>query len=166
VRYRHIIVSAKWSTADHAALLLGFELASLHRSELTLLDVAPRPKRGRVPFGLDAIGLLHDAIDELYRTPFAYLPGKPGQAEPEERVDDIVPWDLLDAVDWRTEQRCGDVADTIASYANESDADLVILSAGPFRSWLALTPCTARVIERRARANVIVVRSQATAFRA
>ena len=163
-RYRHVLVATSLSIADRAALLLGFELASLHQSTLTLLDVAPRPKRDHNVHGLDAIGLLHAAVEDLWGASRSRLSGEAAQPKPGEWVEGIVPQELLNAVSWRSEYRWGDVADTIVSYVNESAADLVILSAKPFRSWLPLAPCVVRTIERRARANVIVICSQAAAF--
>jgi hypothetical protein len=165
-RYRHVLVATSLSIADRAALLLGFELASLHQSTLTLLDVAPRRKRERNVHGLDAIGLLHDAVEDLWGATRSRRVAEASQERLGKCLEGIVPPELLHAVSWRSESRWGDVADTIVSYVNESAADLVILSAKTFRSWLPLTPCAVRAVERRARANVIVIRSQAPSFAA
>jgi hypothetical protein len=160
-RYRHVLVSTSLSIVDRAALLLGFELASLHQSTLTLLDVVPRPQRESTVHGLDAIALLHAAADELWWGSDSRMPSEAASPRLGKVVEGIIPQELLKAVSWRSECRCGDVAEAIVSYVNESAADLVILSAKQFRSWLPLMPCAVRTIERRARANVIVIRSQA-----
>jgi len=163
-RYRHVLVSTSLNVDDRAALLLGFELASMHRSTLTLLHVLPCDKQDRNVQGLDAISLLHAAAAELWKTSALCTPSAVAQRGLDEFVEQIVPQELLNEVIWRGECRPGDVAETIVSYANESAADLVILSARQFCSWLPLVPRVVRTIERRARANVIVIRSQAPAF--
>ena len=67
-RYRHVLVSTSLNSDDRAALLLGFELAAVHQATLTLLQVLPRDQQDRAAHGLDAIGLLHTAAEELWKT--------------------------------------------------------------------------------------------------
>ena len=160
-RYRHILVSTRLNIANRAALLLGFELASLHQSTLTLLHVLPRPKRHRIAHGLDAICLLHDAAEELRGTSAGGTFSETPQLRLRKFVEDMVPKGQLDAVCWRGECRPGDEAESVVSYVNESAVELVILSAKPFRWWLPIVPFAVRTIERRVRANVIVIRGKA-----
>src|SRR5690606_3281347 len=105
------------------ALLLGFELASLHQSTLTLLHVMPRPKQDRKVYGFDAISLLHDAAEQLRRSTIGDTVSKTPQLRLREFVEDIIPTDLLDAVNWRGVCRPGDEAESIVSYVNESAVD-------------------------------------------
>lgn len=162
-RYRHVLVSTRLSTADRAALLLGFELASLHESTLTLLHVLPRFRQDRPSQGLDAIGLLHAAAEPAWRASPAIGSFESESLKIHRFVKDIVPRGLLDAVGWRGESRGGDVTGTIVSYVNESAADLVILPKEPFRWWLPIGAFS-RIIERRTQASVIVIRGQATSL--
>jgi nucleotide-binding universal stress UspA family protein len=161
-RHRHILVPTSLDVADRPALLLGFELASLHDAVLTALHVpAQQLDPDDDANGLDAIGLLHSVVDEFFRAPGAGKPPAPARRGFDKFVEDIVPQRLLDAVHWQGECRGGKAAETIAAYANESAADLVILSARPFRWWLPFALSTERMIERRSRANVIVIRHRA-----
>jgi nucleotide-binding universal stress UspA family protein len=160
-RYRHVLVATRLDLADRTALLLGFELASLHQATLTLLHVLPRPTQDRSVHGLDAICLLHAAAEELRGTSTAGMFGEAAQHRLCKFVKDVVPQELLDAVSWRGECRPGNEAESIVSYVNESDVELVILSAKPFRWWLPIVPFAVRTIERRARANMILIRGQA-----
>lgn len=160
-RYRHILVATSLSIADRAALMLGFELAAVHSATLTLLHVLPRPLPDRTPFGLGAIRLLHAAADDLRGIFAADTSNAAARPRLCRFVEDIVPRRLLGAVCWRGECLSGDVAETIVAYVNESAIDLAILSAKPIRWWLPVVPLVVRTIERRARANVIVMRGQA-----
>ena len=74
-------------------------------------------------------------------------------------LENCVSQRLRDDVRWREECCSGEVAETIAAYANEADADLVILSTRPPRWWLPFAPATVRTVECRARGDVIVIRS-------
>lgn len=154
-KYRHILVATSLSTADHAALLLGFELASLHEATLTLLHVLPGPKSG-----LDAIDLLHSAAGEFRTASAAPPPSEAARGRLRRFVYEFVPRELLSAVIWWGESRPGGVAETVVSQVNDSGADLVILSEKPSRWWLPHFPFDAWTIRRRARASVIVVRPQ------
>jgi hypothetical protein len=55
------------------------------------------------------------------------------------------------------------LAETVVAEANESNADLVILSTSPFRWWLPRV-FEAWTIRRRAQANVIVFGPQLSSF--
>jgi nucleotide-binding universal stress UspA family protein len=159
-RYHHIVLATSLSAGDRTALLLGFELALVHQSMLTLLHVLPHARRDRIAQGLDAIGLLHAAADEL-RGPTS-RGSEAARPRLRKFVEDQVPRRLLDAVRWRGDCRGGDVSETVIAYSNETDADLVILPAKPRRWWLPLAGLTDWTIERRTRAHVIVVRGPAT----
>lgn len=159
-RYRRVLVPTSLNLADRAALLLGFELASLHAATLTLLHVLRRSQRVRVADGLDAIVLLHAAAEELRATSPARIRREATPGNIQKFIQDILPPWLLDEVNWRAECRTGDVAETVVAFANESAADLVILPAKPLRWWLPVYPCGVSFIERRAQADVIVIRSQ------
>ena len=159
-RFRHVLVSTGLTIADRTALLLGFELASLHGSTLTLLHVLPRPKKDHA-HGLDAVSLLHAAAEELRGASTAGLHRDAPQPSLRKFVEHVVPLELRDSVRWRGVCRAGDVADTVVSYANDFAADLVILPVQPFRWWLPIVPFAVWTIQRRARANVIVVRDRA-----
>lgn len=159
-RYRHILVPTGLNTVDCEALLLGFELSSLHGSMLTLLHVLQAPKQDRIAHALDAIGLLHAAAEDLRGTLCGAMPLGLARLKLRKFAQAVVSPPLLDSVSWRGECRPGVVAQTIASYADETSADLVILSAKPSRWWLPMVPAAVRTIERRTRANVMVIRSQ------
>lgn len=157
-RYRHVLVSTSLDIADRAALLLGFELASLHQSKLTLLHPLPRREPRSFVDGLDAIGLLNNAAESLRRTSAADKLRDTPQFRLCNFIKDVIPQGLLEAVNWQGECQWRNEAESIVSYVNESAVELVILSAKPFRWWLPFAPSAVRTIERRARANVIVIR--------
>lgn len=161
-RFRQVLVPTSLNVADVAALHLGFELASLHHAAITVLHVLPPLKRESVHDGLDVIGLLHDAADELQARSAAEMPARPVKLKLCEFVRDTVSQRLRSDVTWGVDCRRGKVGESIASYANDIAADLVILSAKPPRWWLPITPHVVRTIEARARAGVIVVRQAAS----
>jgi hypothetical protein len=158
-RFRHVLVSTGLTIADRNALLLGFELASLHQSTLTLLHVLPLPKEDRA-HGLDAVSLLHVAADKLRGTSTALIDRKLPPPPLRKFVDDTVPRELLDLVAWRGVRREGDLAESVVSFARDFAADLVILPVQPFRWWLPVVPFAVWTIQRRAQASVIVIRAQ------
>lgn len=159
-RYRQILLSTSLGISDRAALLLGFELAALHQSTLTLLHVPPRPTTRRIAYGLDAIGLLHAAVEDLRRTSAAGSPAQAARSSLRQFVEDIVPRPLLDNVSWRGLCRPGDLVETVVSCVNEFAVELVIMSARPFRWWPPHLPFAAWTIGRRVQASVLMVRSQ------
>lgn len=163
-RYCQVLVPTGLNVADSAALRLGFELASLHQAALTVLHVLPPPKRASASEGLEVIGLLHDAADDLRTSSAAGSPSHPVVRELREFVEEVVSERLRDDVPWQVECRPGTVAKTIASYANDAAADLVVLSAKPPPWWLPITPHIVRTIESRAQANVIVIRKPTAAW--
>jgi hypothetical protein len=152
--FRRILVSFNLDTADRGALVLGFQLALLHQSALTLLRVEP-PAKG----GLDALDLLHTAA-EGFRNPSAEgMPCHAARANVHAFINDAVPSDLRSAVDWQEECRYGKLAETIVTEVNQSGADLVILPTTLFPWWLPRV-FDLWTIRRRARASVIVLRHQ------
>jgi nucleotide-binding universal stress UspA family protein len=158
LRYRRILVPLSLNPAVSASLLLGFELASLHRSALTLLNVLPPAKRG-----LDAINLLHSAIDEFRRPSPGGRPCDAARPQVRSFVNDVVHEDLLNTVSWQVESRPGEFAETVVAEANKSASDLIILSATPFRWWFARA-LDIWAIRRRTQASVIVIRQQANSL--
>jgi len=162
-RYAHIIAPTRLHDADHGALCLAFALASFHQSKLTVLH-AQSPLRDDVRHGLDAIGLLHEAVGEL-KPAWPPIVGTSGSRLTLSRfVENVVCGWLREGVDWRGECRSGEVADVIATYANETAADLLVLSSKPRRWWLPLVPATIRAITRRVSAQVIVIGHQMATF--
>ena len=155
-RYRRILVSLSLAPADRASLLLGFELASLYQSALTLLHVLPHPK-----IGLDAIDLLHGAVEELRRPSTTLIACDAARSEVCDFVSDAVPPHLLSAVNWQEACRTGEFAETVVAEANQSNADLVILSTSPSR-WRLPRVFDMWTIRRRTRASVILIGSQLT----
>lgn len=155
-RYRRILVSFSLDPADRASLLLGFELASLYQSTLTLLHVLPHPKNG-----LDAFDLLHGAIEELRRPAAPLMACDAARPQGCDFINDTVPPHLLSAVAWQEVCRPGELAETVVAEANESNADLLILSTTAFRGWLSRV-FDMWTIRRRARASVIVIRPSLT----
>jgi hypothetical protein len=161
-RYRHVLVSIDLNTADRPAVVLAFELASLHHSMLTVLHVLPRLKAGRSAHGLDAICLLHSAADEHSDFVAAGPSAEAARPRIQQFVEDNVPSTLRNAVNWRGECRLGAAAETVVTYINDSTADLLVLAVKPNPWWLPVMPLVRSTIERRARANVIVIRGQAS----
>lgn len=162
--YRHILVPTGLSLADQSALRLAFELAALHQSALTLLHVLPRPKPAQAAHGLDAISLLHTALEGQPTQSTAARPRELAPSRLRKHVEEVVPSGLMDSVHWRGVCRIGDVAKTIVASSSEFAADLVILSAKPFRWWLPLMTFDAWNIARRIHANVIVIRAPAVSI--
>jgi hypothetical protein len=153
-RYRRILVSLSLAPDDRASLLLGFELASLYQSALTLLHVLPHPKSG-----LDAIDLLHGAVDALRRPSAAFRACDAARSEVCDFINEAVPAHLLNAVSWQEACRTGEFAETVVTHANASNADLVILTATASR-WRLPRVLDMWTIRRRTRASVILIRPQ------
>lgn len=160
LRYAHILSPTSLSESDRSALFLGFALAGLHESKLTVLHVLPPDPFECSPCGLDAVSLLHAAANELH-SPSAGPSPDAKRFAVREYVEGIVPQRLQDGVSARVECRRGKVAETIAGFANENGVDLVILSARLPPWWLPVLPATVRTVEQRARGNVIVIRDRA-----
>ena len=163
LHYRHILAPTGLEMADRAALQLGFKLAAAHGAKLTVLHVLPTVDRAC--HGLDAIGLLHDVADELHVGPRS---GRANETAPQrlrQFVNEAVSPVLREAVNWQMELRSGEVARTIADYANGAAADLVILSTRPAPWWLPIASASVRTVERRARGNVLVLGACGAAHR-
>src|SRR5262245_44491045 len=63
-RYRHILVPTSLDDADRSALMLGIEMAALHRASLSVLHVLPYDDYVNSINWLDAIDCLHRALDQ------------------------------------------------------------------------------------------------------
>lgn len=159
VRYVHILVPTSLNLVDRPALRWGLELAALHQAALTVLHVVPNNEFEVVAHGLDSIGLLYRAADEL--TADAWSHGNcPVPNATRSRVyaflNKVIPDHRQDEVDLRVACRRGDVAETIARFADESDADLVIMSSRPPRWWWPILPAAVRGVLRLARPQLIL----------
>jgi nucleotide-binding universal stress UspA family protein len=153
-RYAHILVPTSLDPNDCGPLLLGVEMALVHRATLTILHVVPAAPAD----GLDAFDHLHQAFDQVHL-------GSVDRTR--QQVTDFlarfVPEQVWDKVKVRIACRAGAVADSIAQFAEQTEADLVIISAGTPRWWMPILPAHVRRLLRRARPQVIIVRPNAVA---
>jgi nucleotide-binding universal stress UspA family protein len=167
-RYAHIVVPTCLNPDDRGALLLGMEMAALHQAALTVLHVTAQAEREPAGFGLDALTLLHRALDPMpchVSSPDEADCGEPARREVVKFLTRVVDERLRDRVSLRVECRAGDVASRITEFADQAPADLVIVSAGRSRWWLPILPAHVRRLLHRARQQVILVRPEATARR-
>lgn len=158
-RYTHILVPTSLASTDRAALLLGFELAAAHGATVTVLHVLAANDFPPSSNGLDALGFLHRAAFELRTQPATRAAAiEMTQADVSEFVERVVPERMRATVDVRAECRRGEIPERIARFADEADADLVILSTRPPRWWLPLLPFRVRRVLQLTSRQVVVTR--------
>ena len=159
-RYTHILVPISLDPEDRGPLLLGMELAAVHRATLTVLHVMPRQEQDLPADGLDAIRLLHRALHQFGRGSSSR--NDAGSAERTQRqlaefLAPFIPEQLRGSVNVRVTCHEGTVADGIAQFAKQSNADLVIISAGASRRWLPILPAHVRRLLHLVGQQVILV---------
>src|SRR5687767_14913350 len=64
-RYTHILVPTSLALTDRSALILGTEMAAMHRAPLTVLHVLPPNEYEHSMHWLDGINLLHQAARRI-----------------------------------------------------------------------------------------------------
>jgi len=160
-QYTHILVPTCLASTDGPALRLGLEMAATHRARLTLLHVVPAAQLDPSVHWLDAIDRLYCALnrtnghtapgDELNSVDLARLQlAKFLQGE--------LPPHLRKGVGLQVASSVGGVAETIAQFTEEADADLVIMSIGQPRWRLSLLPVNVRGLLRLTQKQVILIR--------
>jgi nucleotide-binding universal stress UspA family protein len=155
--YTHILIPTNLVLDDQAALQTGFELAVMNRAVVTVLHIVPSAEIRPTTNGLDAIGLLHPAADEFHAGPAVLRSAlESARRQVGEFVQQVVPARLTDAVEVRAESRAGQVAERIARFADEADADLVIFPVRPPRWWRPLLPAVVRRVLELTRKPVVL----------
>lgn len=165
-RYTHIVVPTSLALDDRAALRLGAELASMHRARLTVLHVLPPPEDETPANCLAAVALLHRALDQIHRRKPSHDDldtGERKRLQVTAFVKEAVPEHLRDCVNVCVECGTGAIEASIARFAKEAAADLVIVSTGVSRWWLPILPRRVRRLLQVARQPVILVHPDARA---
>jgi nucleotide-binding universal stress UspA family protein len=157
----HVLVPISLSDDGAAALRLATQMAASGQGTLTLLYVCP-PSDDRNPVHwLDAIDRLHEALDGAMGEAVAPSEGNPVLAARSAAWAiylEAVPEALRLAVNIRVACRIGDFADQVARYADDSDADLVVIPCRPSRWWLPILPAQVRRVLQLTQKQVVLVR--------
>ncbi len=148
----HLLVPVDFRPASREAMRVALDLASVSLARVTLLHVVAE----EALTGLDAVGYLHRASRWLNA-------GRPtaGGDQPDEMLDrlcrDLHP-EWRGAVRIETAVRRGDVADEIARFAHEADAEWLVVGVNR-RGWRLplFRPRTSERIARRTTRSVLMV---------
>lgn len=158
-RYSHILVPVSLMAQDRAALLLAVEMAAVHGAKLTILHVIPSLDSDPSLHWLDAIGSLHVALnrgsDPLSRDRIAATAERV-RSRVRKFIEGTVPESMSEGVNLNIECRSGELAETIARFADVASVDLLILSSGLSRWWLPLLPAYVRRVLKLTRKPVIL----------
>ncbi len=160
-----IVVPTGMTEKDRAALLLGLQLTQTHKATLTVLHVLPpRDSWSRVT-GFDALGLLHRAAHDVCNDAAPRGASRTAaRVKLAEFVESTAPQRQRSEVDLRLELRTGDVAERIARFAEEVEADLLILSSRPAKWWRPLLSPEVRRVLRQTQRQVILAPCQRASF--
>jgi nucleotide-binding universal stress UspA family protein len=152
----HIVIPTDLKAGDRAALKLGMQLAAGKRAKVTFLHVVPLADELNPMHWLDAIENLHRAWSRPEPVNPAGLIER-SLARAHAFLQCEVPPETRRGIDVHVECRAGEFARELARYAEESAADLVLLSGGLFWGWLHILPGRVRQVLKHTRQRVAVL---------
>jgi nucleotide-binding universal stress UspA family protein len=163
-RYKHIVVPVTLASDDRDAFFLAAELAAGHHASLTVLIVQPAAADLPSMHWLHAIDCLHYALDGSSTGKpgdGSRDPSSPSPAKISDSLEREVSQYISDGLAISIDIEIGEFAETVARYAEEASADLVVLGSGQPRWWLPVLPTHIRRAMRLMRQRVILIRPAA-----
>lgn len=158
-RFTHLLLPIQRIEQELQAVMLGVEMAALHRAKLTVLHVRPPVENDPSPHWLDAIDRLYQALDHSAEgaPPRASASDDSIRSGIRQFLSRNIPEALWNRVEMHLECRAGAFAEHVARFVDERTVDVLIMSSAPTRWWLPILPAPLRQVLRRTGPQVILV---------